>query len=290
MPSGLTKGIFTAVIGAGVGLAAIALLRSSAKSPPPPVNCIDNSQCPPGEICQLGLCVPQNQGCTNNSQCPPGETCQNGTCAPCPVQVCSCSEAWDSADCVCSPLIPFEISAPVIFSGDAYFAVEWGCIFTTGLSYGIASSPSTAPCSPNTSTATLEFQVPLKVIDSAGHPICNQNIEFALDSPVSLPFKTADGNFVGTLTLSLFSTGTTTDAQGNATAFLLLTMFPDEAQTAINISKCIGCCSIFGCGTTSFQQTLATALEITLVSNPTIHAATTLEMDINICGSYNCSL
>ncbi len=46
--------------------------------------CHSYSDCPPGHVCRLGLCMPG--GCTLPSDCPPGTVCNKGQCektAPC---------------------------------------------------------------------------------------------------------------------------------------------------------------------------------------------------------------
>jgi len=46
--------------------------------------CTIDSDCPAGQVCQNGVCVPAGGGggCTVDSDCPAGQVCQNGVCVP----------------------------------------------------------------------------------------------------------------------------------------------------------------------------------------------------------------
>lgn len=49
---------------------------------PNQTECSSDSQCPPGEVCDNGQCVPEqgNGGCTSDADCPGTQVCQNGSC------------------------------------------------------------------------------------------------------------------------------------------------------------------------------------------------------------------
>jgi hypothetical protein len=51
-----------------------------------PTGCSDNSDCPPGWVCDNGACVPGGSpptgGCKVPADCPAGNTCVNGVCTP----------------------------------------------------------------------------------------------------------------------------------------------------------------------------------------------------------------
>lgn len=52
---------------------------------PPPGACVNNDQCPAGFICQNGTCTPDSSGqpgCLTDSSCPSGQICINGDCKP----------------------------------------------------------------------------------------------------------------------------------------------------------------------------------------------------------------
>ena len=59
------------------------VIRSDAAYPPdpPPPECIKDSDCPDGEICVDGECVPAPE-CIDDKDCPPGWSCKNGVCVP----------------------------------------------------------------------------------------------------------------------------------------------------------------------------------------------------------------
>lgn len=42
--------------------------------------CTVDSDCPAGQVCQNGVCVPAGGGCTIDSDCPAGEVCSQGVC------------------------------------------------------------------------------------------------------------------------------------------------------------------------------------------------------------------
>lgn len=58
--------------------------------PPPEPECVIEADCPPGEICDNGVCIseapppplPPEAECVIDADCPPGEICENGVCVP----------------------------------------------------------------------------------------------------------------------------------------------------------------------------------------------------------------
>ena len=67
--------------------------------PEPQPECTTDDECPPGQICQDGVCVDGDRGCSDDSDCPPGQICVNGSCQDaCP----KTSEVWDGEKCVCA--------------------------------------------------------------------------------------------------------------------------------------------------------------------------------------------
>lgn len=42
--------------------------------------CTGDNDCPTGEVCDNGSCVPAQTGCTGDNDCPTGQVCENGSC------------------------------------------------------------------------------------------------------------------------------------------------------------------------------------------------------------------
>lgn len=257
--------------------------------------CTSNTDCPTGQVCQNGTCVtpPPPTGCTTNLDCPPGQTCDNGTCVQCTPQSCPCNQVWDSVNCVCSDLIPYNLIAPFVITDGAYFYIQYQCALGgASFVYGTASQP--APCQlsdvmgpPSPIWISEPFVV--TVVDSAGHPICNQAVTLSL-SAMTLPFKTKDGNFVGTITFSLtYGNNYVSDNNGNVAVYISAQINPDIQTSAINIENCLTCCFRLPgspCPTTTFNQTTNMTIGYTLVGNPNIRGATTVQYNVNVCGAY----
>ena len=272
-------------IASGVGLAYF-LTRPTTSSGGG--SCTSNADCPPGYICQNGECIPSTTTCTNNNDCPPGYICQNGQCVVCPPQECPCDSVWDSVNCVCSELVPYNLLAPFAATASSYYFIYYNCGTGVITNYGATSYSSCIPTTSGPYSDTV-ITTPFTVtcVDSAGHPICNQNVQLELSS-TPINFKTQDGNFVGKLNVFLTNGSIqTTDSNGQIAVDISVQIVPNIAQSTANAQNCLTCCiKISGCNYTNVSQTTPVTVGYSLVSNPNIRGATTTQLTTNVCGAY----
>lgn len=287
---------------AGLGL--YALSRASASQ-----GCTSNSDCPPGQICQNGQCINQPSGCTTNLDCNPGEICLNGQCVTvgksvncqcdpstgyCPPGIiCDCSTCWDQINAACSPLIPYQILGPFIGSGNAYFFILYDC--TKGLitNWGATTENTCVPPNPQGSYSSTVVVTPftITVVDSAGHPICNQPVNLSLvvtqTGGTSVNWKTADGVFVGTLNYGLaYGSTQATDDNGNIVVYVSVTMEIDFANS--HPQWCFFCCGnqYSDCNYTYYDAPTNLTIQYALEGNPNIRGVSQAVITTSICGAY----
>ncbi|MEM3845520.1 MAG: hypothetical protein QXU98_07460 [Candidatus Parvarchaeota archaeon] len=186
--------------------------------------------CPTGEICEVnGVCPtgyisdPNNAGCCMPSptscNCPSGEVCEvNGEC---PAN--TFPDQYNSGCCIpCSQLIPYSIENITQTPAQEYYYVN-------GQDYSVhPSCPSCyGNCTTNTTYPQGIVEISGTVVDSAGHPICNQQVTATPTVPyqlVSAQYNVIVLNPIApteTVTvewkISLQGGSTTTDDNGNFT-------------------------------------------------------------------------
>ncbi|MEM3470539.1 MAG: Ig-like domain-containing protein [Thermoproteota archaeon] len=192
---------------------------------PSPTSC----NCPSGEVCETnGTCPtgyvpdPNNPGCCMSSSscnCPSGEVCEvNGEC---PAN--TFPDQYNSGCCIpCSQLIPYSIENITQTPAQEYYYVN-------GQDYSV--HPSCPSCYGNCTTNQYYPQGVVEisgtVVDSAGHPICNQKVTATPTVPyqlVSAQYNVIVLNPIApteTVTvewkISLQGGSTTTDDNGNFT-------------------------------------------------------------------------
>ncbi|MEM3861955.1 MAG: carboxypeptidase-like regulatory domain-containing protein [Thermoplasmatales archaeon] len=185
--------------------------------------------CPTGEVCEVnGTCPsgyvsdPNNPGCCMSSSscnCPSGEVCEvNGEC---PAN--TFPDQYNSGCCIpCSQLIPYSIENITQTPAQEYYYVN-------GQDYSVhPSCPSCyGNCTTNTTYPQGVVEISGTVVDSAGHPICNQQVTATPTVPyqlVSAQYNVIVLNPIApteTVTvewkISLQGGSTTTDDNGNFT-------------------------------------------------------------------------
>ncbi|MEM3861841.1 MAG: Ig-like domain-containing protein [Thermoplasmatales archaeon] len=185
--------------------------------------------CPTGEVCEVnGVCPtgyvpdPNNPGCCMSSSscnCPSGEVCEvNGEC---PAN--TFPDEYNTGCCIpCSQLIPYSIENIMQTPAQEYYYVN-------GQDYSVhPSCPSCyGTCTTNTTYPQGVVEISGTVVDSAGHPICNQQVTATPTVPyqlVSAQYNVIVLNPIApmeTMTvewkISLQGGSTTTDDNGNFT-------------------------------------------------------------------------
>ena len=139
--------------------------------------------------------------CANNSQCPPGQICSGGKCVPCPTQSCSCGKTWSTSSCSCvtqtPALLQFTSSQGVAETGFDYtnnYAIDYvmySAVVVTyvGNVYITRNWGSSQPnCGQSGNVALPYTSSPTEVIingalkDSNGVPICNQTVQIGISN------------------------------------------------------------------------------------------------------------
>ncbi len=147
----------------------------------------------------------------------------------------------------------------------------------------------------------FDSQLTFTVYDSAGHPICNQSVNFALDQN-SIPYDF--NGFVGAISVYIYdpntlgpygpdtSIGVMTDGNGNAQVAFFTQGTVDSSSS--NPCYCSGCgLGALGClncpGPQEVTKNLVTTLNATLGANATIGTTASIAITANICGLSVCS-
>ncbi|MEM0142974.1 MAG: hypothetical protein QXL94_03355 [Candidatus Parvarchaeum sp.] len=178
--------------------------------------------------------------CANNSQCPAGQMCSGGKCVPCPIQTCPCGKTWSTSSCSCTAQTPakLEFTSPEGVTQDlfayennysGYMEIIPTIIYNAILVAYLQANLGTGQLRCAAGNAALPYtSSPTQLVinghlaDSNGLPMCNQSVSIGISGNVQ-PSKDSFGDSYETAAyLSNANPGAstinvTTDTNGNFT-------------------------------------------------------------------------
>lgn len=189
----------------------------------------------------VDISVTSSSGCN----CPAGEVCANSD-GSCPAN--SFPDNYNPGCCIpCSQLIPQSIILNSIQPINAYYIVTLENNGSGGLSGTVTPSCSTClnNCKTNEQNAIQYINVTGKLVDSAGHGICNQNISAVVNNDgyaelsITYPTGPFGASADATWWILIGNAGAVTDSNGNFTLQLPFNIGVSYAQ--MSISSFPGC-------------------------------------------------
>lgn len=144
--------------------------------------------------------------CTNNAQCPSGEICSGGKCVPCPQQNCPCGSIWKQSQCSCVTQTPQTLvftdeagASETSFDYPVYYNLVYHgltealisevfkpvCLHITN-SMSNCSTTYTGICGTSSSPYGAIYpavgMIYGELKDNQGNPICNQTVQLSLSN------------------------------------------------------------------------------------------------------------